>query len=274
MLPEDSIQKVAQMALQIKNEKYPEIQTRSREEYSKEVISRLMKTLGRIAIWTSKKSSLILLGYSVDHILGIALLMLKEKLITFKEGYKEEILRAIDYLKKSYKLSATYLYDTEVHSPVPKEISDAITSIAFCSMDVEQKEVTIHCLEALYHMCVSVVEHDKYGYDVARCAGRIGVIGAYALHKGEGEISDKSVDLLVNFDKSYLTKSPNPQDRSHIEEMRQLHKRFNTDYYVPSMRGEVYGDFFKKVTSRTLDKLADLYEKKRKIQMKRKRKRR
>ena len=269
MLPEYSIQKVSWMAFQIKNEEFPEIQTHPREEYSKEVMSRLMKTLGKIAIWASEKDSLILLGDSIDHILRIALSMLKEKFITIKQGYKDEILHVIDDLSRSYILSATHLFNIEAHSPVPSEVGDSITSIAIYALDSKQKEVTTYCLEALNRMCISIVERDHYGYDVARCAGRIGVIGAYALHKREGKISDKSVDLLVNFDKSYLTKSPNPQDRLHIEEMRRLHRRFNTDYNVPPMRGEVYGDLFKKVSSRTVDKFADLYEKKRKIYMKR-----
>lgn len=269
MLPEYSIQKVAWMAFQIKNEDYPEIQTHPREEYSKEVMSGLMKTLGKIATWASEKGSLILLGDSIDNILRITLSMLKEKFITFKEGYRDEILHVVDDLSRSYMLITTNLFKIGAHSSVPSEVSDAITSIAISGMDVEQKEVTTRCLEAFYRMCISVVERDHYGYDVARCAGRIGVIGAYALHKGADEIADKSADLLVNFDKSYLTKSPNPQDRLHIEEMRRLHRRFNTDYHGPPMRGEVYGDLFKKVSSRTLEKFADLYEKKRKIQMKR-----
>jgi hypothetical protein len=263
MVPEYSIQKVSWVAFRIKNEKYPKIQTHPREEYSKEVMSRLVKTLGKIVTRASEKGSLFLLGDSVDHILEIALSMLKEKLITIEEGYKDEVLHAVEDLSRSYTRIATYLFDNEMHSSVPSDISDAITSIAIYALDFDQEDVTKHCLEALDCMCISIVERDRYGYDVARCAGRMGVIGAYALYKRKDNVLDKSVSLLVSFDKIYLSKSPNPRDRLHIDEMRGLHKSFNIDYPL-LMRTQAYGDLFKKVSSKTLDKFADLYEKNRK----------
>lgn len=265
MLPEYSIQKVSWIAFRIKNEKYPKIQTHPREDYSKKVMSGLMKTLGKIIIRASEKSSLFLLRDSVDNILKIALSMLKEKLITIEESYKHEILQAVDDLSRSYTLIATYLFDNETHSSVPSDISDAITSIAIYALDFEQENVTTHCLEALDRMSVSIVERDRYGYDVARCAGRMGVIGAYALHKRKKKTSEKSVSLLVRFDKIYLSKFPNPTNRLHIDTVRGLHKSFNEDYAFMN-RTQVYGDLFKKVLSKTLDKFVHLYEKRRKKQ--------
>ena len=262
-LPEYSIQKVSWAAFKIKNEEYPKIQTRSREEYSKEVMSALMRTLGRIAQWVSENDSLILLGQSVDCVLRITLSMLKEKFITIKEGYSGEISHAVEDLKSSYVISATYLLNSGVHSSVPSHISDAITSIAIYALDSQQEEITTHCLVALHHMCISIVERDHYGYDVARCAGRIGIIGAYALDKGKDEISDKSLGLLENFDEIYLSKSPSPHDRLHIKEMRQMHERFSADPLL-SRGVQAYGVLFKKISSETLCKFVDLYEKQRK----------
>jgi len=261
ILPESSIQKVSWMAFQIKNEKYPKIETSSREEYSKKVMSKLMHTLGAIATLAAKKGSLRLLGTTVDHILKISLLMLEEKFITIKEGFKDEILSTIENLKESYSLISSHLFDADAHSPVPSDIGDAITSVAIYALDHELVELTIGCLKALEQMSIAFVKRDTYGYDVARCAGRMSIIGAYALHKKKDKVANKAVELLVRFDKIYLQKSPNPQDRLHTDEMRRLHKRFRTDHLLPS-EVEVYGNLFKKVTLNTLDEFVKLYEKK------------
>lgn len=265
ILPEFSIQKISWMAFQIKNEKYPKIQTSSREEYSKRIMSKLIQTLGTIAELAAKNRSLLLLGRTIDYILRIAISSLKEDLITIKEGYKDEVNNTIEKLKRSYSLVSSYLLDAGVHSSIPHEIEDAITSIAIHSIDSDQIELSISCLKAIEQMSVAFIERDSYGYDVARCAGRIGIIGAYALHKKKKDIANKAAELLVDFDSIYLKKSPKPQDGFHINEMRRLHRNFNKEDFLPSFGQEVYGALFKKVPARTLNRFARLYKKKRGI---------
>ena len=262
ILPEFSIQKVSWVCFQIKNEKYPKIETSPREEYCKTVMSKLMRTLGKIAVLAAKKHSLLLLGRTVDYILKITMSMLREKFTTIKEGFNNEVLNVVDDLKSSYLLTASYAFDSDLHTPIPREISDVITSIAVCALEVGRVQVADHCLKALQHMSVNLVERDKYGYDVARCAGRISIIGAYALHRKEKNLSDKATELLANFDKIYLQKSQSPHDRLHIDEMSRLHKSFQNGS-LP-FETELYGKLFKKVPSKVLDEFIKLYEKKRK----------
>jgi len=260
ILPEFSIQKVSWICFQIKNEKYPKIETNPREEYCKTVMSKLMQTLGKIAVLAAKKRSLRLLRRIVDYILKITISMLKEKFITIKEGFSHEVLNVVDYLKSSYLLIASYAFDSGLHTSLPSEISDVITSIAIYALEVGQTEIVDHCLEALQHMSANFVGRDNYGYDVARCAGRMGIIGTYALHRKENNLSDKAAELLANFDQIYLQKSPSPHDRLHIDEISGLHKRFQTDPLT--FETEAYGSLFMKVSSKVLDRFTKLYEKK------------
>lgn len=262
ILPEYSIQKVSRIAFHVKNEEYPKIETSSREGYSKEIVSRLMETLGKIAIWTSQKNSLFLLGESIDCILRITLSMLKEKLITIENGYNDVICKVIGDLSRAYTVSMTHLLNTEGHSPVPDDITDAVTSIAIYALEEGKEDITIYCVKALHHMCLSIVERDKYGYDTARCAGRIGVIGAYALYKSKSKIVSESLNMLMNFNEVYSSKSLSPQDNLHIDEIRSIYKRFNTEHPLPIEEVESYGNLFKDVSSAILDEFVDLYEKK------------
>jgi len=266
VLPEFSIQKVSQVCFQIKNEKYPMIETSFREEYCKTVVSKLMRTLGKIAVLAAKKHSSLLLKRTVDYILKITMSMLKEKFKTIKEGFNNEILNVVNDLKSSCLLTASYAFDSDLHTSIPSDIVDMITSIAVCALEVGRLQVADHCLKALQHMSVTLVDRDKYGYDVARYAGRIGVIGAYALHKKEKNLSDKTTELLASFDRIYLQKSKSPHDGLHINEMRRLHKNFQNGS-VPS-EAELYGRLFKKVPLGVLDEFTGLYKKKRKNALK------
>ena len=261
ILPEYSIKKVALAAFQIKNEEYQEIETNAREEYSKKILSKLILTLGNMSITASKKNSFLLLNNIVDNILYITLLMLNEKMITIKEGYQDEILNVIENLRNSYLLC-----DETKNSPIPAEIKDAITTIAIFAIEIGKEQILIHCLKNLHLICISMVERDHYGYDVARVARNICIIGIYALHKEYINLTNFTVDLIINFDEIYLYKSPNPHDRLHIEGIKNIYERFQ--YEFPAIIGdtEQYGKLFKNVSVETLNKFTKLYEEKRKIQ--------
>lgn len=261
MMPEYSIQAIAWAALQLKNEEYAQIETHSREEYSKGIIAKLIQTISSIATVSSRAHSSHTLGSSVDCLLDITLLMIKEKFKTIPEGFKTEILLVVEALKASYLPIAVYSSDKEWHLSIPAEIGDALTSIAVFAME-SQKEVTIECLDTLHQVCLIMVKHDKWGYDVARLAARIGVIGAIATNRNESVVAEKAATLLADFDKNYLQYSPNPQKGEHIDEIKSLHKRFEKDFTMYE-KTEAYSELYKNIKSTDIKSFIEVYEQKR-----------
>jgi hypothetical protein len=267
MLPENSIEKIAWAAFHIKNAEYPEIETNFREKYSKEVMSKFAETIGRIAACASEKGHLILAGQCADCMLRIAMSMLKEKLKTIEEGYKSEIIDLINALDECYVLSSRYRYISGIHAPISGNVADAVTSIGISALEVEQEDITEHCLKALHHMCTSMIEQDTFGYDVARCAARMGVIGVCALYKNKLSIVSIAANLLAAFDKEYLSKSPQPQEGRHMKEVHSLHERAILEHSELE-EVESYGILFKDVPLSFLNEFEKLFEKKRKSHVK------
>jgi len=105
IMPEYSIEKVAWAALEIKNESYPQIETSWREEYAKDVVSKLMETLEKIGLKAAESNSWMLMRYVVYAIEGIAILLVREKFVTLKEGFDEELEVTINALQDMYLLS-------------------------------------------------------------------------------------------------------------------------------------------------------------------------
>lgn len=224
IFPEYSIQKVAFAALQVKNEEHPENETFQREEFAKEIMAELVKAIGSIANNSSKLHSTHIIGSSIDCLLDLALLMLNEKFISLKTGFKEELFQVIKIMKITYLNIAGYSFDKEWFLSIPSEIGDAVTSIAVFAVESE-KDITDEGLEALNQMCLLMIKRDKLGYDVSRLAARIGVIGVIALDKNETQITEKAATMLTNFEASYLANSPQPQKGKTIGEMKKLHKK-------------------------------------------------
>ncbi len=261
ILPEYSIRKAAWAALKLKNEEYPQIETHSREEYSKDIMSKLVRTIGGIAIVSSEAHSTHTLRSAVDCLLDITLLMIKEEFKTIQEGFKTEILRVIKTMERSYLAIAGYSFDEEWFLSAPSEIGDAITSIAAFAIE-SQKEVTEECLQALDKMCLNMIKRDKGGYDVARLASRIGVVGAIALSKNESLVAEKAATLLANFEKIYLQDSPSPQRREYIDEMMSLHKKFKKENYIMVGNTQTYSDLYNKIETTDIDDFVKLFDQK------------
>jgi hypothetical protein len=263
ILPENSIEKIAWAAFHIKNAEYPENETNFREKYSKEVMSKFAETIGRIGTCSSEKGQLILAGQCADCMLRIATSMLKEKLKTIEEGYKSEIIDIINALDDCYILSSRYRYISGIHAPISGNVADAVTSIGISALEVEQDDITKHCLKALHHMCTSMIEQDTFGYDVARCATRMGVIGVCALYKNKPSIVSIAANLLAAFDKEYLSKSPQPHEGRHMKELYSLHEEGILGHYELD-EVKSYGILFKDVPLSFLNEFEKLFEKKRK----------
>jgi hypothetical protein len=260
ILPEHSIDKVGWMAFHIKNEKFPKIETVGREKYCKDIISRLLKTLGEISAHAADKGDLIIVGACVDSILRITILALKEEFITIEEGLRDELKEAVSSLKRTFLMTQSYLKQ-KIMSPVPSEIIDAITSIAIFSLETYKdmaslNEVVSHCLKILHQICTLTIGTDVYGYDVTRYAGRIGVIGSYALYKDKEDIASLAVGYLHAFNKQYLLKSPNPRKGLHLKTLVHIYEKFNSNHVLPS-EVEAYGELFKKVPKTFIDTIID-----------------
>jgi hypothetical protein len=260
IFPERSIERVARIALKLKNEEYPQGETYYREQYSKDILSRLIHTIGAIAISSSKQHSVLTLGRVVDCLMDVAILMMKERFKTLEEGYKTELSRVVMILKRAYYEIAGYSFDNEWFLPLPREISDAITSIAVFALE-SQKGITIECLDALHEMSLGMIKRDKYGYDVARCAARMGVVGVFALGKNESLVVDKAAEMLADFDKKYVQNSPSPQEGVHLDEIKKLYERSNAEQVVMN-ETEAFGSLYKTIKLTDIDSFIKLYEQK------------
>ena len=107
-----------------------------------------------------------------------------------------------------------------------------------------------------------MVKHDKWGYDVARLAARIGVIGAIATNRNESALAEKAATLLTDFEKNYLQHSPSPQKREHIDEIVNLHREFNEDFMTVRIT-EAYSELYKNIKSRDIESFIKVFEEKR-----------
>jgi len=248
IMPEYSIQKVAWAALTIKNESYPKMETHRREEYTKDITSKLMETLEKIGMKAAENHSRMLMQHVVEAIEGIAILLVKEKFLTLKEGFDQELVGAIKALQDMHLLSREDSLSTTVR---------ALTAVAFCSLDVRKDEMAIRSVNALLSASVKAIEWDKYGYESARLASKIAMIGSYALHLANEALAKECADRLVEFDSTYLKESPSTHDRLHIEEMQETRRqmRDETNYF-----DKTYGSSYREVSETTLDRFKELYE--------------
>lgn len=256
--PEFSIKKAALIALKVKDEQSAKVSPAYLEQYSQGILHGLLRMLATIAISSANQHSTYTLWGITGCLREIALIMLKEKLVTIKEGYTTEVLTIIEIMKNSYLSVAGYSFDEEVHLPAPTEIVDSITSIGSCALD-SHKEITNECITALYIVSNAMIKRDQYGYEVARHAARIGVIGVIALSKNETAIANKAAELLSKFDKAYSTDSPNPRVGLHIQEIELLHDLYNSETMARS-ESEGYSEVFKHIDEGRIRDFIKLYE--------------
>lgn len=258
IMPQNSIQKIVWAAVHIKNDEYPKIETRGREEYSKEVISALFEKIGKISMIAGTKRNIMLLLYLLDNFLDMIVYLLKEELITYEENYDDVILNAIDPIKR------TYFVLPDFNSMAPDSIVDSLTSIAISALNLNKYSITEKCVNSIYDICTFLIPKDEYGYDAARTAGRICVIGSFSLYKRNLKLVFKTIEMILLFDNNYLINSPNPRDRLHIRYMEGAHNRSISNHVVSSMHQRKYMELYKDITKNIIDKYSLIYEEKRK----------
>lgn len=221
-----------------------------------------MESLNKIEVASAKKHSTYSLWACNNSLNEIALLILKEKLSTIKEGYTSEVLNVIEAMKVAYLIIARYAFETDWHVPITSQIVDSITSIGAFAIDFAE-EITKECNSTLNEIAFAMIKHDKYGYDIPRIAARIGVIGSVALHKNKTAIADEATTLLASLSKKYIDDSPKPNENRITEEIKRLREYCNEEH-LGVKESEVYCNMYKVVEPKTIDALIESYEKKKK----------
>lgn len=241
-MPEYSIERVAWTALQFKNELHPDSETAYREGYAWEMISSLLDALTKIGVKAAQKKSSMLLVYVAQPMHRIALVLMNEKSVALKDSFDPQVCTVVTALASMFMQAGD--------CPLIDEIADALIDIAFQSLDVGKGAIASHVVEAISEMSLRMMSWDRYGYDSQRLAGRLGVIGSYAINASDTIVAKACANGLVQFDKAYRQKYRGSKDRRHFGEMQELHDREGIEEWAVS---------YKKTPQRALDQFTALY---------------
>jgi len=137
-LSDVSAKEMVRAALNIKNEKYPKIETRQREEYVKDIISKIIATLCSIGINAAKFQSWGVLNYTNDTLREIGLICVDETFITFKENLEEELINLSDSLEE------IYMSCKDFSSPLPSKISESLAILGIRCIENELESHSCH----------------------------------------------------------------------------------------------------------------------------------
>ena len=209
----------------MRNEEHSTILPAIREGYVKQVVSRLLDSISKIGLAAAKTQSALTLNYIIDCLGGIAELLFKEKFLTIKTGFHEELLQTISVVGRLYFIRAGRVQPWFVWGG-----EEVLTDLAFSALDAGQDEITVTCVKSILNVSTRLIPLDKYGYDAPRLASRIAVIGVYALHKSNMTVAQFCADDLAEFDKKYLKDSPRPHPMLHIETMREEYEESKEDW--------------------------------------------
>lgn len=213
-VPEYSIERVAWAALEFKNERHPDIETAQREGYAWETISSLLDVLTNIGTKAAQRKSSMLLTYIAQPMRRIALRLIDEESVALKHGFDPLVSKVVNALAS--------MYIQAEDCPLVEEITDALTDIAFHSLDASKGEIASHIVEAISQMSMRTMSWDQYGYDSQRLAGRLGVIGSYAMNASNPDVATACANGLKQFDSAYRRRYRGSNDKRHFEEMQKL----------------------------------------------------
>ena len=225
VVSQTSLGRIVHAALKAKNEEYPIIETAAREGYAKEVVSRLLECIHKIGLAASKNNSPLVLHNIFDCVAGIMDLLLKEKFTTAKDGFREELLEAIDTVSNSYIVRSG-----DIHPWFVWGGEDTLTNLAFATLSQGQDKISTACEKSILAVSNTLIELDKHGYDSPRLASRIAVIGVYALHRSNKTVAQECANDLAGFDKKYVKHSPSPHPMLHIQTMHRNYEKSKEDW--------------------------------------------
>jgi hypothetical protein len=226
ILSETSLGRTVSAALTVKNEKYPDIETAYREGYAKQVVSRLLECIHKIAAAAAKSDSPLILRNIFECIGGMNDLLLKESFKTVKDGFREELLQGIRLVGSCYITRTERIHPSFVWG----EGEELLTNLAFVTLDQGQDEIPIACEKAIIGVSERLIELDKYGYDAPRLASRIAVIGVYALHTSNKLVAQECVSDLARFDKRYIQHSPSPHPMVLLQTLNEDYEKSREDW--------------------------------------------
>jgi hypothetical protein len=245
IMPEYSIERVAWAALEFKNESHPDIETAHREGYAQNTISSLLDVLARIGTKAAQKKSSMTLTYVVQPMHRIALTLLNEKSISLKDGFDQQVRNVVNALATMYMQAE--------NCPLAWHITDALTDIALHSLDARKGQIASHVVETISKTSQSMMTWDQYGYDSQRLAGRLGVVGSYAINSSDTGIATECANKLMQFDAVYRQTYRGSKDMRHFQVMQELHDQGGISV-------EEWTGSYKSIPQSVLDQFKVLYE--------------
>ena len=243
-MPEYSLERVVRAALQYKNEPHQAIETARREGYAHEIASSVLDLLIHIGIEAGEKKSSMVMSYAAQPIHRIALALMGEKSATPQDSFDGEVHKAVGGLASIYQHAGD--------CPLVEVIPNALTDIAFCSIDTAGNEIVLRVIEAFHQMDVETMSWDKYGYDAQRLAGRLVVIGSYAVNAHNSDVAEGCVKSLTQLDRSYIRKYGKQKEQLHLTEAQELHDEDRLSL-------ENWQDKYRKMPQAALDEFIELY---------------
>jgi len=208
-----SVVRIADASIKILEENFPEIETRGREEWSKRNVSTLIGILKDIGIEAQIARNYAIISYIIEGLKDICLRCSNVKFKTYKDHFSEELLTASNVLNSLFP----YREDSSI---MPAEISETLTLIAMSCINNGLKKTTVGILNILNNISKKLIQLDNSGSEPLKMVRWITVLGVYAIKKSLQDISVYCAKLMVEFDKEYKEKSPNPKKLEHIERLR------------------------------------------------------
>jgi hypothetical protein len=243
-MPEYSLERVVRAALQYKNEPHQAIETARREGYAHEIASSVLDLLIHIGIQAGVNKSSMVMSYVAQPIHRIALALMGEKSAAPKGAFEGEVCKAVGGLASIYQHAGD--------CPLLEVIPDSLTDIAFCSIGATKDEIALRVVEAIHQMSVETISWDKYGYDAHRLAGRLAVIGSYAVNARNRDVAEGCVKSLIQLDRSFIRKYGKQKEQLHLTEARELHDEDHLSL-------EDWQDKYRKMPQAALDEFIELY---------------
>jgi hypothetical protein len=221
IMPQNSLLRIIQQALKLKNGEYPLINTAAWEADTKRIVSDLLATIGKIASKAVERYLVLLVKYIVLCVEQIVILLAKEKFKAYKEeGFQDELLQTIGLLVNTVIVRKNHW--------MPKIVwdgSDAMTTLAFASIDYGLDEVAIKCEKAVLGKCLELIESDVSRDYAPEFVSRIAIMGAYAHCKGKTAFGKSCIADLVIFEREYIKRSVTTPAADALTSASEIHER-------------------------------------------------
>lgn len=241
---------LVKVALFIKNEKYEQIETHWRENYSKEIISEIIEFLQKIGTILAKKHLIFELRYLTKQLKQIGSVCLDEEFITFEDNLDDEIVKLVGSISGFY-------FTWEISHKPSQFISESLAFLGLQSIEKNNESISNEIINNLYDMAVYTmrfVNNKEYAHDIA---SKIGLLGAFAIEKKNVIILDKCLEKLIDFENEYSGLYPKFDSSIHIKQL--INDKPDLKGYPSQL---VENDLYSKIPEEYLHKFVDMYTQK------------